>query len=44
MILRGLNGTSPQCQPTTLRKDNNLERIERPLCTCHTPFTGKNHR
>src|SRR5262249_54368899 len=36
--------TSPQCQPTTVWKDNNLQRIEQPLRTCHTRFTGRDHR
>ena len=36
--------TSPQCQPTTERKENNLDRIEHPLHNRYTANTGKNHR
>ena len=36
--------TSPQCQPTTDRKEKDLDRIERTLYTCYTVITGKNRR
>ena len=32
------------CQPTSDRKENNLESIEHPLYNRYTRFTGKNHR
>jgi hypothetical protein len=32
------------CQPTTVWKEKDLERIEHRLCTCNTRFTGKDHR
>lgn len=34
----------PQCQPTTDRKENNLDRVERPLYKRYTSFTGRDHR
>ena len=34
---------SPQCQPTTHRKENNLEPIEHHLYNPYTSLTGKNH-
>jgi len=40
----GRSSASPQCQSTTVPKDNNLGHIEAPLhkrCTC---FTGRSHR
>ena len=30
-------------QPTTVRKENNLDRIERPVYNRYTGITGKNH-
>ena len=38
------NRTSPQSQPTTDRKENNLDRIEHPLHNRYTCFTGRDHR
>jgi hypothetical protein len=41
---RLLAATSPQCQPTTVRKDNNLDRIEHTITSCRlkiqTPLFG----
>ena len=32
----GLASTSPQCQPTTARKENNIDRFEHPLYNRYT--------
>ena len=32
------------CQPSTVRKDNNLEHTEDSLSNCFGGDTGKNHR
>jgi hypothetical protein len=36
--------TSPQCQPTTDRKESNLGGIEHAVYKRYTSLTGKNHR
>lgn len=42
--LRVAGATSPQFQPISDGKHNNLDRIEHPLYNCFTRFTGRNHR
>jgi hypothetical protein len=37
----GSNRGSPQCQPTTVQKDNNLDRIEHAFYTSHTCVTAR---
>jgi len=34
---------SPQCQPTTITRYNDLQRIEDSLAGCFTGNAGKNH-
>src|ERR1700719_633201 len=40
----GLEPQTLPCQPITVRKNNNLDRIEHPLYNRYTAITGKNHR
>jgi hypothetical protein len=42
--MQARTATSPQCQRTTNKKDNNLDHTEDRLSNCFGGDTGKNHR